>query len=218
MGYVGGRATFLTGPATLDRGGEAGRSLGDAQADREEAERRRPEGHPPRVPCRLSPLMAVNHPAGPVQLAREIQAAVFGPLNRAGDLAGGPEQRPELGGLALGPVRRAGENGRWSPGLLDPLRLRMARGCGVVPRARRVCPPAVCGRLFAPVNRSLVAPPCPGRCGRFSAPVFRVLRRYGQRGTARAVLKLGGCRLDGDRSYRQQDGDGEGTVCRLVHR
>ena len=99
----------------------------------------------------------------------------------------------------MGRVRRAGENGRLSPGLLDTLGLRMARGFGVVPRSRRVVPPAVFGGLIAPVNRGLVAPPCPGRCGRFPAPVFRVLRRYGRCGIARAVLRLGGRGLDGDR-------------------
>ena len=39
---------------------------------------------------RLSPLMTVDHPTGPMQLAREIEVAAFGALNRAGDLAGGP--------------------------------------------------------------------------------------------------------------------------------
>ena len=98
---------------------------------------------------RLSLLMAVDHPASPVELAREIEAAALGPLNRAGNLAGGPQQRPELGRLAKGLVRRSGQAGRLRPGLLDPLGLRLVRGLGVVSYALgdRFLPAGFVGRL-----------------------------------------------------------------------
>ncbi len=122
--------------------------------------------------------MAVDHPAGPVQLTREIEAPAFGPLNRAGNLAGGPQQHPELGGLATGMVRKSGEAGPLSPGLLDPLGLRLARGFGVVPRPRSDCgrfPPAGIGGRLTLANLGAVSRSRPGSGGRFSVPVFSVL-------------------------------------------